>query len=292
MQIEKFSNEDQSGYKIIGATFASSRNTNGAYFDPVEVFSLDNPPEKFNFGHKDYNTDYSTGTKIISNPVGTIEGKMLRFTWDLETTNENFVALIESENFGGFSPELFPKNKPYKSEVGERFYRSGDLQWLDTAILAKDQKPGFVGANEYELEKFEAFEDVVIKQLEDELPETTPTPEVKEDKPTENFKSDELKTAIKEALAEYFNEKEAEGKDEPATGIKEEIIQPEPTEEDKLEQEKFEKMKLEAEHFKSIANAKSKIDDTRLAPLGVESSVGSDLDKDGYKTKSIINNII
>lgn len=165
MQIEKFSSGEKTGYKIIGATFASSKNHNGAYFDPVEVFA-DEVNEKFNFGHKDYSTDYSSGTEITKKPEAKLEGKLLRFTWDLETTNENFVKLIDEGNFGGFSPELKPNAKPVTADK-LRFYKSGDLKWESTAILAKNQKPGFVGANEYALEKFEAFEDVVIEKIEE-----------------------------------------------------------------------------------------------------------------------------
>jgi len=102
---------------------------------------------------------------------------MLKFTWDLETTNENFIKLIDSDDFGGFSPELNPINKPlYGNKIGvdkqgkeilERFYRSGDLEWAETAILSKSQKPGFVGANEYQLETFEA---ILIEKIEEEKP--------------------------------------------------------------------------------------------------------------------------
>lgn len=180
MQLETFSKDGVNGYKIIGATFASSKNHNGAYFDPVEVFA-DEINENFNLAHKDYSTDYSTGTTITKAPEAKLEGKLLRFTWDLETTNENFINLIEKEEFGGFSPELEPTGKPVLGkEIGkdkngnpvyERFY-SQNLKWKSTAILTKDQKAGFVGAKDFALEKFEAyeiFEDVVIKKVEDKI---------------------------------------------------------------------------------------------------------------------------
>ena len=173
MQIEKFNSGEKSGYKIIGATFASSKNINGAFFDPVEVFTA-KVPNSFNFGHQDYKTDYSQGTTITKEPQASLDGKMLRFTWDLETTNENFIKLIETEKFGGFSPELLPIKKPLLGNrigtdkkgdpIFERFYRSGDLEWQNTAILEKNQIAGFVGAKDFALEKFEAIEgsDVVL----------------------------------------------------------------------------------------------------------------------------------
>lgn len=170
--IEEFSHGDKKGYKIKGATFASSKNSNFCNFDPVEVFSLDNPPTKFNFAHKDKTTDYSTDTIITSKPKGEIKGKLLEFTWDLETTNPNFVQLIENENFGGFSPELAKIGEPVfgkivgkdkdGKDIQERFYRQNNLIWEQTAILGKEQKPGFVGADKFAIEAFEAFEDVVI----------------------------------------------------------------------------------------------------------------------------------
>ena len=97
MQLETFSKDGINGYKIIGATFASSKNHNGAYFDPVEVFA-DEINENFNLAHQDYKTDYSSGTTITKAPEAKLEGKLLRFTWDLETTNENFINLIEKKN--------------------------------------------------------------------------------------------------------------------------------------------------------------------------------------------------
>ena len=160
--IEEFSQGDKKGYKITGAVFASSKNHNGCHFDPLEVFTVDNPPSTLNFAHKDKTTDYSTDTTITSKPVASIKGKLLEFTWDLETTNENFIELIKNENFGGFSPELAPQNYPTTNARGERFYKGGDLVWRETAILGKNQKPGFVGADKFALESFEAFEDVVI----------------------------------------------------------------------------------------------------------------------------------
>jgi hypothetical protein len=185
MKIEKFSSNETHGYKIIGATFASSKNNNGAYFDPIEIFAGE-INENFNLGHKDYTTDYSTGTKITKAPTAILDGKLLRFTWDLETTNENFTKLIDAGEFKGFSPELQPtappiigkqigvskKNKP----IYERFYSNNSLKWKGTAILTKNQTPGFVGADEYELEKFEnsnlfaeTFEDVVMLKFDDNL---------------------------------------------------------------------------------------------------------------------------
>jgi len=208
MQIEKFSSGEKTGYKIIGATFASSKNVNGAYFDPIEVFAGESN-NSFNFGHKDYSTDYSSGTEITKKPEAKIDGKLLRFTWDLETTNENFIKLIEAENFGGFSPELKPKNKPI-THGKERFYRSGDLEWVKTAILGKDQKPGFVGANEYALEKFEAFEDIVIEKIEE--------PALKEII-KENFDATILEARIEKLetelnqIKENFSQKEAKKED-------------------------------------------------------------------------------
>lgn len=226
MQIEKFSSQDKQGYKIVGATFASSRNRNSRYFDPIEVFADRQPPEKFNLGHEDYETDYSTGTVITKEPEAKIEGKLLKFTWDIETTNENFVKLIESEKFNGFSPELRPKKQPLKGKqigvtkkgkpIFEHFYRQGELEWFNTAILIKGQTPGFIGADEYEIEKFESIEDsdfVIFKAEEnDEISEITSetptaTPEVTEEPKTENFdlKSDlEMQLMyVKSELEEY-----------------------------------------------------------------------------------------
>lgn len=257
MKIEKFSQEDKNGYKIIGATFASSKNINGAFFDPVEVFTK-NLPEKFNFAHEDKTTDYSTGTKIIEKPKGEIVGDMLKFTWDLETTNENFIKLIDSDDFGGFSPELNPINKPlYGNKIGvdkqgkeilERFYRSGDLEWAETAILSKSQKPGFVGANEYQLETFEA---ILIEKIEEEKPAVE---EPKETFSKEDFKKEILED-VKNQIKESFDE------------IKKSL---EPKQEDlkeKEDKEKFEKIQKENEqaneHFNQIAKAKANLDTTK-----------------------------
>lgn len=193
-QVEKFTKNDKSGYKITG-TFASSKNHNGAYFDPVEIFAVDNPPKKLNLAHEDYTTDYSTGTNV-SVPVASIANKLLKFEWQVETTNENFVKLIDEDNFGGFSPELYPKNQPIKSETGERFYRSGDLYWDNTAILKKGQKAGFHGANEAKVEKFEAFEDVVIKE-EFEVKN-------KQAENKKNKKNDDYKPKNRQAKKEQF----------------------------------------------------------------------------------------
>lgn len=216
MRLETFSKDGVNGYKIIGATFASSKNHNGAYFDPVEVFA-DEINENFNLAHKDYSTDYSTGTTITKAPEAKLEGKLLRFTWDLETTNENFVSLIEKEEFGGFSPELEPTGKPVLGkEIGkdkngqpiyERFY-SQNLKWKSTAILTKDQKAGFVGAKDFALEKFEAyeiFEDVVIKKVEE--------PTIKEII-KENFDTTLLETRIEKLEFELNQIKENFGKKE------------------------------------------------------------------------------
>lgn len=295
MKIEKFSADGINGYKIIGSTFASSRNQNGAYFDPVEVFSLDNPPSKFNLGHKDYETDYSSGTTITRNPEGSIDGKMLRFTWDLETTNENFINLIESDNFGGFSPELSSRNKPIRSENGERFYRQGDLEWFMTAILLKDQKPGFVGANEYVLEKFEAFEDVVIKKDDDEKPND----EVKEAEPKTEDKeefslSEELRSQLLYLTNQVKDNNETIKDLQVAIASLQSAPKPQENFEDKnekLEKEKFEKMKLETEHFNTIAKAKAEIDDIKLVQHGVEAEKPMSKEAEDEAKTSLIKKI-
>lgn len=218
MQLETFSKDGVNGYKIIGATFASSKNHNGAYFDPVEVFA-DEINENFNLAHQDYKTDYSSGTTITKAPEAKLEGKLLRFTWDLETTNENFINLIEKEEFGGFSPELEPTSSPVLGkEIGknkngqpiyERFY-SQNLKWKSTAILTKDQKAGFVGAKDFALEKFEAFEDVVIEKVE----EPTPKEIIKEnfDATVLEARIEKLETELNQ-IKENFSKKETEKED-------------------------------------------------------------------------------
>lgn len=181
MKVEKFTKDGVSGVRISNATFAASKNHNGCHFDPLEVFSV-NPPEQFNVNHGDQEVKFEWESK----PQAVVEDKLLRFTADLVSYDE--YAIENAEKFSGLSPELLPVNQPARRGK-ERFYAAGDLQWSATAALY-GQKPGFVGADEFQMEKFSLMEDVVIKEnfTEEEPKEEKPAeePKIETEEPKES----------------------------------------------------------------------------------------------------------
>lgn len=272
MKVEKFSKDGVEGIRLKDAVFAASKNYNGCHFDPMEVFSVDNPPEDFNLNHGNQTVKFSWESK----PTAEIDGKMIKFKADLISTDP--YAIENAEKFSGLSPELQPVNQPARRGT-ERFYAVGDLVWRATAVL-EGQKPGFVGADRFELEKFSVNEDVLIVEKREE-PKPEPTPK-KEPKP-ESFKNqtmsitEEEMQKIAEKTAEIMAEKfNLQTKPEEGEEPKPEEQKPKEASE---EDEKFAAIQSEVEKFNQLIAAKGKVAKVELFAKGGESGDKAKLQK-------------
>lgn len=154
------------GVRFKDAVFAASKNHNGAHFDPLEVFSVDQAPENFNNSHK---KEEKLDGKFETRPSVEIDGKLLKFKADIVSFDD--YVINNANKVTGFSPELIAVNEPAR-RANERFYAVGDLVWNATAILF-GEKPGFIGADSFQLEKFSSADSdvILIEEFEEETKE-------------------------------------------------------------------------------------------------------------------------
>jgi hypothetical protein len=271
MEYEIFTKKDGKKYVVFkNATFASSKNYNGAHFDPLEIFAIDVAPNEFNQSHKQ---DKTLKAEFTNKVEPKIEGRLLRFTSDIMSDDEYVVE--NADKVTGFSPELFKVNEP-AVRGDERFYANGDLQWKRTAILF-GEKAGFVGADQFDLEKFDVTEgdDIV-------LVETKPVEDEQETATTEDDDTQETKEAVDQA------DKKVDGEDKPAN---EEAQGEEKSEEFKAlearvadleaklvketkEQETFDKIKAEAVQSKQAT--KIDVEDAEEFSKGAKQGKGTE----------------
>lgn len=218
MEYEIFTKKDGKKYVVFkNASFASSKNYNGVHFDPLEVFSVDHAPDEFNQSHI---SDKVIQAKFNTGVESKIEGKLLRFFADIESDDDYVVENVDKVS--GFSPELVKVNQP-AVRGNERFYGNGDLQWKRTAVLFGEE-PGFVGADQFDLERFSVTQgdDIVIIEKfdkEEEEPEHKGDESTQEEtKDATNTTDEQVKPEAEEANEDAKAETDTEAKRAEAKG--------------------------------------------------------------------------
>ena len=286
MKIEKFSKDGKPGVRFKNAVFAASKNHNGAHFDPLEVFKVDLAPELFN---ADHNPAETVEAQFESTITPNIEGKLLKFSADIVSYDPNVVD--NADKVSGFSPELSVVNQPAK-RGNERFYATGDLTWTGTAVLF-GEKPGFVGADEFTLEKFSVSDDsdVVIDESKVNTDIVDPEPIAQDAKPvddsvtepkTEEFSTDvasQILTELKK-LNENFNKSEDENKEETVAPTSE------PEEIEGEDEEQTPKEEKQAEQFAKLVNNQAQM--SKGADTVLSSQVAEQYAADAKEAKAVI----